>query len=223
MRISVSIGCDLRCTSRRQSRRSSRPSDTLHGLCSAAAALASTPACSLISAGVKVDFNALKAPAGYVPGMGRGAAGFTTRSDIGPSMPAPDVQQDKKVRGGKQSVAGCRAGGLGSKGSGVRLSGGAGAGTAATAATGCRPCPQPRWRSTNLPSFPCNTVVFRMMLAAMRASLMPSWAMTPACWVPRACMMRRIERCGWLSGCCVGCCQLRAVLLVSLAAQRRRL
>ncbi|PRW56239.1 STABILIZED1 [Chlorella sorokiniana] len=50
--------------------------------------------------GVKVDFNALKAPAGYVPGMGRGAAGFTTRSDIGPSMPAPDVQQDKKDDGG---------------------------------------------------------------------------------------------------------------------------
>ncbi|GFR44314.1 hypothetical protein Agub_g5438 [Astrephomene gubernaculifera] len=33
----------------------------------------------------KVDFNSLKAPAGYVPGLGRGAAGFTTRSDIGPA------------------------------------------------------------------------------------------------------------------------------------------
>ncbi|KAG2489786.1 hypothetical protein HYH03_011736 [Edaphochlamys debaryana] len=33
----------------------------------------------------KVDFNSLKAPVGYVPGLGRGAAGFTTRSDIGPA------------------------------------------------------------------------------------------------------------------------------------------
>lgn len=45
--------------------------------------------------GLKVDFNALRAPSGYVAGMGRGAAGFTTRSDIGPSMPAPDVKKDK--------------------------------------------------------------------------------------------------------------------------------
>ena len=42
----------------------------------------------------QVDFNALRAPSGYVPGLGRGAAGFTTRSDIGPSMPAPDVKKD---------------------------------------------------------------------------------------------------------------------------------
>uniref|UniRef100_A0A1D2A2C6 Pre-mRNA-processing factor 6 n=1 Tax=Auxenochlorella protothecoides TaxID=3075 RepID=A0A1D2A2C6_AUXPR len=41
--------------------------------------------------GAKIDFNALRAPANYVPGLGRGAAGFTTRSDIGPSMPAPDM------------------------------------------------------------------------------------------------------------------------------------
>ena len=32
---------------------------------------------------------------GGMAGMGRGAAGFTTRSDIGPSMPAPDMQADK--------------------------------------------------------------------------------------------------------------------------------
>ena len=52
--------------------------------------------CSLcLAAGLKVDFNALRAPTGYVAGMGRGAAGFTTRSDIGPSMPAPDMQADK--------------------------------------------------------------------------------------------------------------------------------
>lgn len=44
--------------------------------------------------GVKIDFNALKPPPGYVPGVGRGAAGFTTRSDVGPSMPAPDMPLD---------------------------------------------------------------------------------------------------------------------------------
>lgn len=44
---------------------------------------------------LQVDFNSLRAPAGYVAGMGRGAAGFTTRSDIGPSMPAPDMPHDK--------------------------------------------------------------------------------------------------------------------------------
>eukprot|EP00586_Coscinodiscus_wailesii_P010237 CAMPEP_0172497990 /NCGR_PEP_ID=MMETSP1066-20121228/107769_1 /TAXON_ID=671091 /ORGANISM="Coscinodiscus wailesii, Strain CCMP2513" /LENGTH=46 /DNA_ID= /DNA_START= /DNA_END= /DNA_ORIENTATION= len=29
------------------------------------------------------------APRGYIPGLGRGAAGFTTRSDIGPMTSAP--------------------------------------------------------------------------------------------------------------------------------------
>jgi len=33
----------------------------------------------------RIDFNALKPPPGYQPGLGRGAAGFTTRSDIGPA------------------------------------------------------------------------------------------------------------------------------------------
>eukprot|EP00201_Polytomella_parva_P023821 CAMPEP_0175041554 /NCGR_PEP_ID=MMETSP0052_2-20121109/1986_1 /TAXON_ID=51329 ORGANISM="Polytomella parva, Strain SAG 63-3" /NCGR_SAMPLE_ID=MMETSP0052_2 /ASSEMBLY_ACC=CAM_ASM_000194 /LENGTH=748 /DNA_ID=CAMNT_0016304095 /DNA_START=7 /DNA_END=2250 /DNA_ORIENTATION=+ len=36
----------------------------------------------------KIDFNSLKAPSGYIPGLGRGAAGFTTRSDIGPARGA---------------------------------------------------------------------------------------------------------------------------------------
>ncbi|KIZ00965.1 splicing factor, component of the U4/U6-U5snRNP complex [Monoraphidium neglectum] len=39
--------------------------------------------------GQKVDFNALKAPSNYVPGLGRGATGFTTRSDIGPARGGP--------------------------------------------------------------------------------------------------------------------------------------
>jgi pre-mRNA-processing factor 6 len=33
-------------------------------------------------------FGDAPAPAGYVPGLGRGAAGFTTRSDIGPGQVA---------------------------------------------------------------------------------------------------------------------------------------
>lgn len=78
------------------------------------------------AAGLKVDFNALRAPSGYVAGMGRGAAGFTTRSDIGPSMPAPDVKKDK---------AGTRAGGL------VVLV------VEAQDSRGSRPCRQPAARS----------------------------------------------------------------------------
>jgi pre-mRNA-processing factor 6 len=36
------------------------------------------------------DFLHMKAPANYVPGLGRGATGFTTRSDLGPLSEAPD-------------------------------------------------------------------------------------------------------------------------------------
>jgi pre-mRNA-processing factor 6 len=50
-----------------------------------------------VAPGLKVDFNALKPPPGYVPGLGRGAAGFTTRSDIGPAMPAPDMPHDDEI------------------------------------------------------------------------------------------------------------------------------
>jgi pre-mRNA-processing factor 6 len=37
----------------------------------------------------KLSFLDMPAPAGYVPGLGRGATGFTTRSDIGPARAAP--------------------------------------------------------------------------------------------------------------------------------------
>ena len=37
------------------------------------------------------DFNALRVPNGYVPGLGRGASGFTTRSDIGPARVTVDM------------------------------------------------------------------------------------------------------------------------------------
>ena len=42
-------------------------------------------------------FGDAPAPAGYVPGLGRGAAGFTTRSDIGPGQ-APAAVDDKVRR-----------------------------------------------------------------------------------------------------------------------------
>ena len=38
-----------------------------------------------------LDFLNSKPPANYVAGMGRGATGFTTRSDIGPARAAPDL------------------------------------------------------------------------------------------------------------------------------------
>jgi hypothetical protein len=38
-----------------------------------------------------VSFNSMPAPANYVPGLGRGATGFTTRSDIGPARMAPEM------------------------------------------------------------------------------------------------------------------------------------
>eukprot|EP00884_Botryococcus_braunii_P009418 jgi/Botrbrau1/18478/Bobra.0072s0060.1 len=41
--------------------------------------------------GQKTNFNLLAVPANYVPGLGRGATGFTTRSDIGPARMAPEM------------------------------------------------------------------------------------------------------------------------------------
>ena len=37
----------------------------------------------------KKHFMGMTAPAGYVAGVGRGATGFTTRSDIGPGVDLP--------------------------------------------------------------------------------------------------------------------------------------
>lgn len=39
----------------------------------------------------RLDFLSLRPPANYVAGLGRGATGFTTRSDIGPARAAPDL------------------------------------------------------------------------------------------------------------------------------------
>jgi len=43
----------------------------------------------------KKTFIGLPAPLGYVPGLGRGATGFTTRSDIGPARDADDAPEDR--------------------------------------------------------------------------------------------------------------------------------
>ncbi|KAI1288119.1 Pre-mRNA-processing factor 6 [Halotydeus destructor] len=43
----------------------------------------------------KKAFIGLPAPLGYVAGVGRGATGFTTRSDIGPAREATDVSDDR--------------------------------------------------------------------------------------------------------------------------------
>merc|ERR1719188_2697193 len=40
-------------------------------------------------------FLGLPSPLGYVAGVGRGATGFTTRSDIGPAREATDVSDDR--------------------------------------------------------------------------------------------------------------------------------
>jgi len=49
---------------------------------------------SLISKKKKA-FIGMAAPAGYVPGLGRGATGFTTRSDIGPARESGDVSDER--------------------------------------------------------------------------------------------------------------------------------
>lgn len=51
------------------------------------------------ASGTKLDFNSIPAPSSYVPGLGRGATGFTTRSDIGPARIAPEVPSNVGVSG----------------------------------------------------------------------------------------------------------------------------
>lgn len=43
----------------------------------------------------KKHFIGMPAPLGYVPGLGRGATGFTTRSDIGPARESGDVSDER--------------------------------------------------------------------------------------------------------------------------------
>ncbi|KAG8788064.1 hypothetical protein FRB91_008696 [Serendipita sp. 411] len=52
----------------------------------------------------KLAFLTQVAPAGYVPGLGRGASGFTTRSDIGPARegPSAEVIAEAQARRGEE-------------------------------------------------------------------------------------------------------------------------
>jgi pre-mRNA-processing factor 6 len=43
------------------------------------------------------DFLSMPAPENYVAGLGRGATGFTTRSDLGPSRSGPSEEQMKEM------------------------------------------------------------------------------------------------------------------------------
>lgn len=53
----------------------------------------------------KKTFIELAAPLGYVPGLGRGATGFTTRSDIGPARDADDIPEDRHANQAKKRKA----------------------------------------------------------------------------------------------------------------------
>ncbi|GIY90401.1 pre-mRNA-processing factor 6 [Caerostris extrusa] len=54
-----------------------------------------TPTPSALVSQKKKHFIGVPAPLGYVAGVGRGATGFTTRSDIGPARDASDVPDDR--------------------------------------------------------------------------------------------------------------------------------
>lgn len=61
--------------------------------------------------GQRIDFNSLPIPAGYVPGVGRGASGFVTRSDIGsvrtaPGAPPQTVRQKEGRKEGRKGGRG---------------------------------------------------------------------------------------------------------------------
>ena len=45
-----------------------------------------------------MSFNSMAVPSNYVPGLGRGATGFTTRSDIGPARMTPEMAAAQQVR-----------------------------------------------------------------------------------------------------------------------------
>uniref|UniRef100_A0A8B9RA07 Pre-mRNA-processing factor 6 n=1 Tax=Astyanax mexicanus TaxID=7994 RepID=A0A8B9RA07_ASTMX len=74
----------------------------------AAAAGAAMPLASPLMGGInnkkKKPFLGMPAPLGYVPGLGRGATGFTTRSDIGPARDANDPVDDRHAPPGKRTV-----------------------------------------------------------------------------------------------------------------------
>lgn len=58
----------------------------------------------------RLDFLNSKPPPNYVAGLGRGATGFTTRSDIGPARAAPDLPDRSATTIGGASAAGSGVG-----------------------------------------------------------------------------------------------------------------
>lgn len=153
------------------------------------------PICT--AAGSKVDFNALKAPAGYVAGMGRGAAGFTTRSDIGPSMPAPKAGGDNKVRLSQELHV--------EQGLQLWCTQAGGEAFKTPRFAGCiQQAAMPLLRrATRPPSTPTHLACpftsphsahTRMMVAPTRRNSTRSWETMRACWVPPAPTTTRIGR-----------------------------
>ena len=59
--------------------------------------MANVPSAAVINAqqAAQRHFIGVPAPLGYVAGVGRGATGFTTRSDIGPAREASDVSDER--------------------------------------------------------------------------------------------------------------------------------
>merc|ERR1712012_572731 len=59
--------------------------------------MSNVPSAAIINAqnAQKKHFMGVPAPLGYVAGVGRGATGFTTRSDIGPAREATDVSDER--------------------------------------------------------------------------------------------------------------------------------
>ena len=70
---------------------------SLSGLPPSRAKMANVPSAAQVNAAqaAKKHFLGMPAPLGYVAGVGRGATGFTTRSDIGPAREASDVSDDR--------------------------------------------------------------------------------------------------------------------------------
>jgi len=68
----------------------------------------------------RLDYLNMRPPANYVAGLGRGATGFTTRSDIGPARAAPDLPDRSATTIGGAAAASAGAGrGRGGKGGGA--------------------------------------------------------------------------------------------------------
>ena len=59
--------------------------------------MSNVPSAAAVNAAhaARKHFIGMPAPAGYVAGLGRGATGFTTRSDIGPAREANDISDDR--------------------------------------------------------------------------------------------------------------------------------